>query len=502
MRKIDASGYKIEFMGGYGSRPNNYSLHPSGRALDIDQVSRNRLTRGKHFPSAVNEWARQCGLMHGDRHNWPRYPDYGHFQIDGQSWAGDKSEPKHADVPLPPERPKHMVCTASPKLASLNFDAAELGFKFDQIAEVEPHEEELKKATDYLIRTSRPLVADEPRNTMRRQGVDVAIHRLNPNFRIRLAAAIKEARSIGMSEVGCQSAYRPPVFGIGGFRNKFLSLHSYGLACDVGGLDGPGGKDSRRFYGIAIKHGLYNPYGPRNRAEFNHYQAVPANGRVYSASLMPTITAKGPKSLDRMWSAGNRFVKGAIKYASLGKEAIQHGASVVAREFKLTKDKAYTLIKEEAEKHRLDPKSVIAFVYMENGGTFTGKETERTTSAHGIFGLTAKERARMGQRDNSIEEQVRAGVKHIVSDREDLRKYLKREPTEKELYISHFMGAEAAASIIKSPSKLSLRAAIDRGAPGLGSRAIRANPGLRKLPTVGDFQRSITTRFAEALGKV
>ena len=65
------------------------------------------------------------------------------------------------------------------------------------------------------------------------QGAEVAIERLHPEFVVRLANAIREARSAGLSFAGVFSAYRPPAFGIGAFSDKFNSLHSYGLAVDV-----------------------------------------------------------------------------------------------------------------------------------------------------------------------------------------------------------------------------------------------------------------------------
>jgi hypothetical protein len=74
---------------------------------------------------------------------------------------------------------------------------------------------------------------------MTRQGPERAIERLHPEFVNRLAAAIAEARAAGMPLAGIFSAYRPPAFGVGGFADKFHSLHTYGLAVDVTGIGGP-----------------------------------------------------------------------------------------------------------------------------------------------------------------------------------------------------------------------------------------------------------------------
>ena len=61
------------------------------------------------------------------------------------------------------------------------------------------------------------------------QGAEVAIGRLHPEFVIRLANAIREARSAGLSFAGVFSAYRPPAFGIGAFSDKFNSCIATGL---------------------------------------------------------------------------------------------------------------------------------------------------------------------------------------------------------------------------------------------------------------------------------
>src|SRR3954470_13959785 len=59
------------------------------------------------------------------------------------------------------------------------------------------------KARGYLLETAHPG------GTMVRQGPEVAIGRLHPEFVTRLAGAIREARAAGFEEVGIFSAYRP-----------------------------------------------------------------------------------------------------------------------------------------------------------------------------------------------------------------------------------------------------------------------------------------------------
>jgi hypothetical protein len=136
---------------------------------------------------------------------------------------------------------------------------------------------------------------------MVRQGVSVAIGRLHPDFAVKLAAAIKLARESGMMDAGVFSAYRPSAFGIGGFSDKFNSLHSYGLAADITGIGHAGSPFAHRWESIVKEVGLYLPYGADNRVEFNHTQLIPT--KIAAGAWHQTITASAPKDLREMWLA-------------------------------------------------------------------------------------------------------------------------------------------------------------------------------------------------------
>ena len=117
----------------------------------------------------------------------------------------------------------------------------------------------VEEAKAYLIETATPGY------TMIRQGVAVSIERLHPDFVVKLAAAIEIARQDGMTNAGVYSAYRPPSFGIGGFHDKFNSLHSYGLAVDMTGIGRPGSRLARLWQTIVKQVGLYLPYAEQPR---------------------------------------------------------------------------------------------------------------------------------------------------------------------------------------------------------------------------------------------
>jgi hypothetical protein len=157
---------------------------------------------------------------------------------------------------------------------------------------------ETARARAYLIATATPGY------TMTRQGPERAIERLHPEFVNRLAAAIAEARAAGLTSAGIFSAYRPPVFGIGGFADKFHSLHTYGLAVDVTGIGGPGTPSCLLWHEIAARHGVICPYGPHNLLEWNHCQPTWVKVILAEEPLRETVTADGPISLQGMFDVG------------------------------------------------------------------------------------------------------------------------------------------------------------------------------------------------------
>jgi hypothetical protein len=143
---------------------------------------------------------------------------------------------------------------------------------------------------------------------MMRQGAELAIGRLHPEFVLRLATAIAEARQRGLTSAGIFSAYRPPIFGVGGFSDKFNSLHSYGLAVDMYGIGSPGSADAKLWHETAAKHGVVCPYGYQSRREWNHCQPTRLKIVRPQEPLRDMITAAGPRSLERMFEVGEAYI--------------------------------------------------------------------------------------------------------------------------------------------------------------------------------------------------
>jgi hypothetical protein len=168
---------------------------------------------------------------------------------------------------------------------------------------------EVADARAYLVETASPGY------TMTLQGAELAIERLHPEFAVRLANAIREARDSGLPSAGIFSAYRPPAFGIGGFADKFNSLHSYGLAADLRGIGDPGSPEAQLWHEIAARNGVICPYGPNNKTEWNHCQPTALKIVGTHNPLRDTITADGPLSLEDMFEVGDSIIENATIFA-------------------------------------------------------------------------------------------------------------------------------------------------------------------------------------------
>lgn len=148
---------------------------------------------------------------------------------------------------------------------------------------------ELDEARRYLLRTATPG------GTMTRLGPERAIAMLHPRFVVRLAKGVRKMRAAGYRHFGIFSAYRPPAFRVGGFRNKKCSSHSYGISVDVKIDGGPRSREAYRWAKIVREVGLYLPYGPRNGAEYNHTQLLPRRSYCGYAYLLPK-RGRAPKT--------------------------------------------------------------------------------------------------------------------------------------------------------------------------------------------------------------
>jgi hypothetical protein len=96
---------------------------------------------------------------------------------------------------------------------------------------------------------------------------------------------------------------------VGGFSDKFNSLHTYGLAVDMTGIGGPGSSEARQWHEIAAQHGVACPYGAQNRLEWNHCQPTRVRIVLPENPLRVTVTASGPIDLGNMFEAGDSLIE-------------------------------------------------------------------------------------------------------------------------------------------------------------------------------------------------
>lgn len=127
---------------------------------------------------------------------------------------------------------------------------------------------------------------------------------MNPEFAARLSTAIRQAQAAGL-----------PVKVMSGFREGSVtgspydvggnSSHTYGLASDIDGLDGPNGKITQQWAQIAEANGLHNPYGTGNKSEFNHWQ-LPEQPLEKTPDLLNQLkAAKTSGNMTDVWNAYN-----------------------------------------------------------------------------------------------------------------------------------------------------------------------------------------------------
>lgn len=205
--------------------------------------------------------------------------------------------PKHIEVanvgpmPLPdaqPTIPAELIAESFASLTPPNDPSPEVAT--DPVAD----------ARSYLVKTAFAG------GTMTMLGKDKSIACLHPQFAVHLAEAVKDARENGLSGVGALSACRPPALGVGGFADKFNSLHAYGLAVDMHGIGSPGSSQAKLWHKIAARHDVACVYGPYNGAEWNHCQGTRV--KVAPSYLRKTITAKGPIDLGVMWRVASALL--------------------------------------------------------------------------------------------------------------------------------------------------------------------------------------------------
>ena len=147
---------------------------------------------------------------------------------------------------------------------------------------------------------------------------------LNPAFAQSLANAIRQARAAGLN-VGLESGFREPGQTGSAYDAGGNSSHTYGLASDISGLDGPNGKATQQWARIAEANGLHNPYGIGNEKEFNHWQLPPQPLEQNPQLLASLKGAYATGNMKGVWNA----------YSGGGAGELAQGTTINSTPFKL-----------------------------------------------------------------------------------------------------------------------------------------------------------------------
>ena len=239
---------------------------------------------------------------------------------------------------------------------------------------------EIAEARAYVLETAKPGY------TMTRQGPELAIERLHPEFVVRLASAIRQARDEGLPFAGIFSAYRPPAFGVGGFADKFNSLHTYGLAVDMYGIGQPGSPGAQHWHEIAAKHGIVCPYGYLNRTEWNHCQPTRLKVVLPDNRLRETVTAEGPLSLEDMFAAGDSVIASAADAAD-SIVAYSRVPAVDAHETSVQGSTVHVLVRTVRTKDKAEYNSRLA---ADLGGVKSARLSGKNRAARADGGIAAE----------------------------------------------------------------------------------------------------------------
>lgn len=164
-----------------------------------------------------------------------------------------------------------------------------------------------------------------------------------------------------------------------------------------------------------------------------------------------------------------------------------------------------------AKQDGVDPSVALTISHIETGGQFShtaqppiGKDGKRLSSAYGLFQVLDDTWKNLGGKDkNSVDEQIRVGLKHIKQANSYIRKSLGREPVAHEQYLGHLLGPGGAVKVLEADPNRPLIDVV-RSYDAKNANAIVKNNGMAGM-TVGqaiDKWRNkwnqLSSRYGEA----
>lgn len=141
------------------------------------------------------------------------------------------------------------------------------------------------------------------------------------------------------------------------------------------------------------------------------------------------------------------------------------------------------LIARKAQQDGVDPTVALTISQMESNFNHTAKN--KTSTAHGLFQVLDKTWKGQGGGDrNSIDEQIKQGLKHIKHANNYIAKNIGRSPVAHEQYLGHLLGPSGAVHVLKADQNAPL-IDIVRGYDAKNASAIVNNNGMKGM-TVGE----------------
>ncbi|HEM7140908.1 TPA: lytic transglycosylase domain-containing protein [Acinetobacter nosocomialis] len=145
-----------------------------------------------------------------------------------------------------------------------------------------------------------------------------------------------------------------------------------------------------------------------------------------------------------------------------------------------------------AKQDGIDPSVALTISHIETGGKFNhtaqppiGKDGKRLSSAYGLFQVLDDTWKNLGGKDkNSVDEQIRIGLKHIKQANNYIRKNLGRDPVAHEQYLGHLLGPGGAVKVLKADPSRPLIDVV-RSYDAKNADAIVKNNGMSGM-TVGE----------------
>ncbi|MDE4038825.1 lytic transglycosylase domain-containing protein [Acinetobacter pittii] len=157
-----------------------------------------------------------------------------------------------------------------------------------------------------------------------------------------------------------------------------------------------------------------------------------------------------------------------------------------------------------AKQDGVDPSVALTISHIETGGQFSHTAKNPTSSAYGLFQVLDDSWKNLGGKDkNSVDEQIRIGLKHIKQANSYIRKSLGREPVAHEQYLGHLLGPGGAVKVLEADPNRPLIDVV-RSYDAKDANAIVKNNGMAGM-TVGQAinkwrnkWNQLSSRYGEA----